>query len=90
MHHPCRSSRVLSEAGIDLTPTAADEGITISTFGQRSGRHVDGIMSPVCGVSRFKVVRGRSSYVDLARRLTTRHVTRLHQIEVWEFDIRQT
>lgn len=56
MHHPCRSSRVLSEAGIDLTPTAADEGITISTFGQRSGRHVDGIMSPVCGVSRFKVV----------------------------------
>jgi hypothetical protein len=47
------------------------------------------LSSFVCGVSRFKVVRGRSSHVDLARRLTTRHVTRLHQIEVLKFDICQ-
>ena len=43
----------------------------------------------VRGVSRFKVVRGRFSHIDLASRLNTRHVTRLHQIEVWKFDIRQ-
>ena len=29
------------------------------------------------------------STLIFARRLTTRHVTRLHQIEVWKFDIRQ-